>query len=160
MQIYSLCNRLCGAEMAKVTPGSEKYRRNRAEAIRMLAGEFSLDTPRAIFVCSPYSGETAEEKAENVDLAKKACKYVAREKGFMPVAPHLYFTRFLDDEDEGDRDKGIGYGLCLLDLCDEVWVFGTRISTGMKTEIRHAEDRGIPVRYIDLVTPEGGEAYA
>ena len=35
----------------------------------------------------------------------------------------------------------------LLDTCDEVRVFGGRISQGMERELQHAARRGIPVRF-------------
>jgi hypothetical protein len=38
-------------------------------------------------------------------------------------------------------------GLILLNFCNEIWVFGQRISNGMRREIAYAEARGILVRY-------------
>jgi hypothetical protein len=39
-------------------------------------------------------------------------------------------------------------GLQLLELCDELWVFGPRISEGMKAEIELARKLGKPTKYI------------
>jgi hypothetical protein len=33
--------------------------------------------------------------------------------------------------------------------CKAVWVFGERISEGMKLEIETAKDRNIPIKYFD-----------
>ena len=40
-------------------------------------------------------------------------------------------------------------GLQLLELCDEVWVFGPCISEGMKAEIELARKLGKPTLHID-----------
>lgn len=58
--------------------------------------------------------------------------------GNLPIAPHLYFTQFLG-EDNKERDLGILMGLELMELCDEVWVFGETISEGMRREIEYAK---------------------
>ena len=39
------------------------------------------------------------------------------------------------------------FGMVLLSKCEQVWVFGSRISSGMAKEIYKAECKGIPVRY-------------
>lgn len=60
--------------------------------------------PKKIFVCSPYR-PTAEnlrcQKSQleaNIDRAKTACRILST-LGFLPLAPHLYFTQFLKDEE-------------------------------------------------------------
>ena len=65
----------------------------------------------------------------------------------MPITPHLMYPRFLEDKDIKERDAGIQMGLILLDFCNEIWVFGQRISHGMRREIAYAEAHGILVRY-------------
>ena len=44
--------------------------------------------------------------------------------------------------------------MTLLGLCDELWVFGDRISKGMAAEIEYAKKAYIPVRYFALVPRE------
>ena len=65
----------------------------------------------------------------------------------MPLAPHLYFTEFLSDDDPADREQGIWYGLKWLEDCDEIWVIERRITEGMKREIRTARKRGMKERH-------------
>ena len=36
--------------------------------------------------------------------------------------------------------------IALLDDCDELWVFGSDITAGMRAEIEYAQNKGIPVR--------------
>ena len=107
--------------------------------------------PKKIFVCSPYrplSGTEKSRKAElesNVFRAKTACRILTT-LGFMPLAPHLYFTTFLEDEVKRERENGIRLGLQWLEEADEVWVFGDTISEGMAVEIARAKELDKPVR--------------
>ena len=95
---------------------------------------------KKIFVCSPYRGDIEN----NIKNAIKACKFVLG-AGNYPYCPHLYFTRFLDDDNELERNRGIECGLKWLELCDEVWVFGDTITEGMTKEIKYAESINKPV---------------
>ena len=97
---------------------------------------------RKVFVCSPYAGCVKE----NVHNARMYSRFVFL-CGCMPITPHLMYPRFLEDKDPKERDAGIQMGLILLDFCNEIWVFGQRISNGMRREIAFAESRGILVRY-------------
>lgn len=107
--------------------------------------------PKKIFVCSPYRplSETEESgKAElesDIQRAKAACRILTT-LGFMPLAPHLYFTAFLKDEETQERENGIQMGLRWLEEADEVWVFGDTISEGMAVEIARAKALDKPVR--------------
>lgn len=100
-----------------------------------------MKTYKKVFICSPYK----DNPEENYKKALEHCKFVAKQ-GFLPIAPHVYFTRFLNEEDE--REIGIEMGLQLLSECDELWVFGSRITEGMQKEIQFAKERGIPVKFI------------
>ena len=69
------------------------------------------------------------------------------ENGVIPLAPHLLFPQFLDDGKPAERAIGMFAGLVLLGKCEQLWVFGGTISTGMAVEIEKAEKRGMPIRY-------------
>ena len=105
-----------------------------------------------VFICSPYRPEQKacylqeyeEELNQNIDLAKKACRF-AYEKGMVPMAPHLYFTQFLNDGCSEQRYDGIEMGLAWIRRCNELWVFGDHISSGMAEEIYHAREVGVPI---------------
>lgn len=61
----------------------------------------------------------------------------------------------MDDEDPEIREFGQVLGLEWLEECDELWVIGRRISTGMMKEIEQAKEWGIPVRhYVEERTQE------
>jgi len=102
---------------------------------------------KMIYVCSPYRGDVAA----NVRRARTICREVLR-ADMIPIAPHLYFTQFLNDDVKEEREVGCEAGLDMLELCDAVWVFrtaGLECTEGMQAEIRHAKKSGIPVKYIE-----------
>lgn len=99
---------------------------------------------KKIYVCSPLAGDTVA----NTEKAKKYAGYVAKECGAVPIAPHIYFTQFLDDNIPEERAFGKMAGLLLLSECDELWYFGDSVSKGMVAEIIAAKERNIPVRYV------------
>ena len=97
-----------------------------------------------IYICSPLRGNIED----NINKAKEYCKFVVAKMKAMPVCPHIYFTQFLDDNNELEREIGMDFGLRLLSECDRVIVFDNNgISEGMKKEIELANSINIPVGY-------------
>ena len=99
---------------------------------------------KKIYVCSPYAGATEE----NTRNARRYCEYVAKSCGAIPLAPHLLFPQFLNDQVPSEREFGCMAGLQLLSECDELWYFGDSITQGMTQEICFALEHNIPVKYI------------
>jgi len=99
---------------------------------------------KRVYICSPLRGDIER----NITRAKLYCRF-AFEKGFVPWCPHLYFAQFLDDTNKFERAACRRYGLEEMWRSKELWVFGSRISEGMRAEIELAEDLEIPVRYFD-----------
>ena len=97
-----------------------------------------------VFICSPFSGNTEE----NVKAAQRFSRY-AVDSGFIPLAPHLLFPQFLDDNVPDERQLGIFFGNVLMSKCTEVWVFGSIISSGMMAEIKRAKWKNYPIRYFN-----------
>ena len=87
---------------------------------------------KKIFICSPYRGRVEENKKNAVSYAR-----ITAMSGDVPIVPHLYFPSFLDDNIPNERMTGIAMGLELMDMCDEVYVFGFDITEGMKFELDH-----------------------
>ena len=96
---------------------------------------------KKIYICSPLRGDYEQ----NIENAILYCREVIRE-GHIPIAPHLYFTQFLDDAKPDERNIGLKFGLELVKLCDKVYVYGEP-SEGMKAEIALAKQMGIEVIY-------------
>lgn len=83
------------------------------------------------------------------DHGRCMCPYsrYAVDKGYIPIAPHLLFPQFLDDDNPDERELGLFFGNALMSKCAEVWVFGSRISSGMEAEIKRAKWKGYHLRY-------------
>ena len=95
-----------------------------------------------VYICSPFSGDVET----NVANARRYSRY-AVDKGYIPIAPHLLFPQFLDDNNPEERELGLFFGNALMSKCAEVWVFGSRISSGMETEIKRAKWKDYRLRY-------------
>ena len=107
--------------------------------------EHSLRAFRPIvYICSPYAGDVDA----NVENTRRYCRF-AVDKGYIPIAPHLLFTQFLNDNNPKERQLGIFFGNAVMSKCSEVWVFGDRISDGMEAEIKRAKWKNYPLRYFN-----------
>ena len=95
-----------------------------------------------IYICSPYSGDVER----NVIAARRYSRF-AVDQGYIPIAPHLLFPQFLDDSNETERSLGLFFGNALRSKCQEVWVFGNRITSGMAAEIKRAKWKDYRLRY-------------
>jgi hypothetical protein len=97
--------------------------------------------PRRVYIASPYRGDCER----NVQNALRYCRFAVA-KGYFPLAPHCYLPRFMDDDNPAERKLALSFGLRFLSSCRELWVFGERISDGMKGEIAAARARKIRIR--------------
>lgn len=102
-----------------------------------------------VYICSPYAGEVERHERETRRYSRFAV-----EQGVIPLAPHLLFPQFLNENSSYERLLGLHFGMALLELSKEVWVFGERISSGMEAEINQAENLGIPLRYFNNALEE------
>jgi hypothetical protein len=100
---------------------------------------------RRIYVASKYAGNVEA----NVAAAIGYCRRVIDE-GHMPIASHLLYCQILNDNDPEERELGLMFGLALLRLCDEVWVFGT-VSPGVAQEIEEAKRLNKRLKYFEGV---------
>lgn len=94
-----------------------------------------------IYICSPLRGEVER----NIKRAISLSRYIYSQGG-IPLAPHVIFTTFLDDEIPEERASGMEMGLELLRVCDELWAFGETVSEGMASEIAAAKELGLKVK--------------
>ena len=113
------------------------------QALKSIEGRFPFRP--VVYICSPLSGDVER----NQEFARKYCCF-AVEQGVIPLAPHIYFPQFMDDDNSDERSLAIFMDLVLLSKCVELWVFGETISEGMKAEIEKANRRGMPVRHFTI----------
>lgn len=108
---------------------------------------------KLVYIASPYAGDISK----NIEFAKAACRY-AMEQNCTPVAVHLLYPQFLDDNDPVQRSAGLTMGHRVLEACHELWLCGSRISSGMAMELKEAEKLGIPIREVSAEQIQGGLA--
>lgn len=113
---------------------------------------------KLVYIASPLRGDNPSKKdyEKNIKQAAEYCEK-ACSLGVIAFAPHLYFTQFYNDTIAEEREKGLEMGLAMLEKCDELWVMGIYISQGMRGEIAHAKDLGIPIYQVEA--PHDIECY-
>lgn len=106
------------------------------------------------YVCSKYRAKNEVEMQQHIMDAMEACRAV-HERGDIPVAPHLYWPRFLDEGNPEDRDYGLQAGMEALKRCNQMVVIIRQegpeeewISQGMQAEITAAAKMGIEPQFI------------
>ena len=95
-----------------------------------------------VYICSPFSGNM-ERNAEN---ARRYCRF-AVDSGYIPLAPHLLFPQFMNENDAAERRLALFMDIALLSKCAQLWVFGGNITKGMGIEIEKAKYKRQPIRY-------------
>ena len=93
-----------------------------------------------VYICSPLSGDVEA----NTERVRAFCRF-ALEQGQIPLAPHLLFPQFMDDDDAAERELAIFMDVVLLGKCNELWV----VSAGMQAEIDVAKKRRQPIRWFN-----------
>ena len=97
-----------------------------------------------VYICSPFAGDVDRNL-----MKARAYSQFAVSKNAIPIAPHLLFPQFMEDSDKREREKALFMGLVLMSKCQEVWCFGSRISSGMSLELAKAKKRGTKIRYFN-----------
>ena len=100
-----------------------------------------------VYICAPYSG-TPEQIQENIAKVRQYC-CMAASQGFAPFAAYLAICGFLIDE-------------AFMEKCDELWVFGSRISSDMAAEIKWFKRAKKPIRWFseDGIARPNTEGYS
>lgn len=94
---------------------------------------------KVVYICHEFGGkkENAEKVARLIEL-------------FVDVYPNICFMSPIHTfgylYDSVDYDTGMEYCLTLLDMCDEMWTFGSKsMSRGCMVEKRYCERYNIPI---------------
>ena len=97
---------------------------------------------KLVYICSPLRGDYDKSIDNAIEYSGAAFR-----AGYIPITPHIYFTRFADDANSKERSMAMSAGLQLLHMCSEIWVFGLdHPSEGMQAEIAEAVRFGIPIK--------------
>lgn len=98
-----------------------------------------MSREKLIYIASPYAGDIET----NTAFAKKACWY-AIHQGHTPIAVHLLYPQMLDDAEPTEREIGLRLGHRVLEVCDELWLCGGRVSSGMAVRLRRPNGSASP----------------
>jgi DNA polymerase-3 subunit epsilon len=96
---------------------------------------------RRVYVCHPF----ADDPAGNVERVRVISRQLLDE-GLMPVAAHLYLPQLVDEGSE--RERALGLCVELLGTCDEVRVYGERVTEGMERELCEARRLGLRIHVV------------
>ena len=111
---------------------------------------------KCVYICAPLGGNTEE----NLKMVRRYTEYALR-CGTAPVVPHFY-AECLDDTKPAEREMGMSAGLALLWFCDEMWIFGDSVTSGMQNEIQFCKNLNIRVRNVpdeEIMKVIGGKKY-
>lgn len=99
---------------------------------------------RIIYIAHPISGDIQGNLNKVLEIVRELN---LTEDEIVPFAPYWMDCHALDDNDPVQRERGIKNDHALFNkkFIDEVWLYGDRISNGMKAEIELARSLGIPV---------------
>mgnify|MGYP001159217978 FL=1 len=102
--------------------------------------EFLNKDRPVVYICSPFSGD----RIAGTENAKRYSRY-AVDAGAIPFAPHLLLPMYMKEDSE--RGQALYMDLVFLRRCDQLWVFGQNITSGMQAEIDQARMLGMKTRY-------------
>lgn len=90
----------------------------------MGSGIFNLKPElfRTVYIGSPYHAETEKGREFNKLFARACCREAIKD-GYLPIAPHAYFTEFLNDDREEERILGTEIGKMMIKRCDLVKIY-------------------------------------
>ncbi len=100
---------------------------------------------KRVYICAPLGGDVTE----NLERAIQYTEY-ALKAGVAPVTTHFY-ALCLDDNNPKERALGMSAGMSLLWDCQELWIFGDKITAGMKEEIDFCKNLNIKIKKISNV---------
>lgn len=111
-----------------------------------------------VYLISRYRADNEEDLEFNKKVARYFCRQII-EEGNVPVAPHLYYTQFLDEECPDDRAAGLYLGIRDLRESKEylLIVIDGVISQGMAGEIEEVGRLGMRGRIISMPRQEAME---
>lgn len=93
---------------------------------------------KVIYLAHPLTAPTREGIEENRKRASAWAAWALNEHGVSPVCSWIVLTGVLEETPE-NRAKGLAADKAQVRLCEEIWLVGGRVSSGMREEIEHAK---------------------
>jgi hypothetical protein len=95
------------------------------------------------FIISPYAGHVRRNRQYLLMAMQHSVS-----NNEIPFASHELYPRLFPDNDPHERQKGIEFGQAWLDNCDMAVVYNDHgVSSGMRSDIEMAHEKGLPVEY-------------
>jgi hypothetical protein len=104
---------------------------------------------KVVYIAHPLGG--GHDRNDNLIHAARWVAWAASQ-GVAPVADWITLAEQWDETPE-NRARGLAIDVALVARCDELWLCGHRISTGMRIEMNEAKRLNIPV--VDYTTETG-----
>lgn len=98
------------------------------------------------YICSPLRAETKKGIDMNVSAVRAYMSYAIIRMGVSATAPHAFLPMILDDEVSEERELALNVGLVVLKKCEQMFVCGSKLSSGMLGEIIRAFELGKEIR--------------
>lgn len=99
---------------------------------------------KVVYIAHPIGGDVDNNLRKVEAIVREIC---LKTDDIIPVAPYHLLCHALDDNSISERAIGMEISMAYLKFnkVTEVWLYGNRISQGMKTEIELAVSLGIKV---------------
>ena len=113
-----------------------------AELVKLKKQQFHPARRQRVYICHQY-GANPKENTARIAIITRALL----DNGLVPIAPQLFLPQLYDEKKE--RFQALKKCIEYLRGCDEVRVYGSKISEGMRQEITYANLFGIPVLFAE-----------
>lgn len=112
-------------------------------------------TRMPVVICSPFRSSHPVLRMMYAEYRDEAIKH-SLAQGWVPIAPHAYFPRYLDDNDEASREIGMTCSKSLIMEFRQLHVYDQLgITAGMAEEMAFAKLIGAAIRRPKLDGYEG-----
>jgi|TARA_R110001592_G_scaffold155947_2_gene386053 hypothetical protein len=94
-----------------------------------------------VYICQPlYDSEDV------INKAKHYCRFLTN-LGYNPFSPCLYYSSFLDFKNKKERQQALTSAIDMIRHCEQVFIFGNYVSSGMYAELESATLHNKPIHY-------------
>lgn len=99
---------------------------------------------RTVYIAHPIAGDVKENLTRIAQIVKLINM---TDDKIVPIVPYYVNCIALDDTDPKQRERGMKNNAHILrsGIVKELWLFGDKISGGMRSEIEICKSMGIPV---------------
>lgn len=108
---------------------------------------------KLIYLAAPFSPQGAETEASNLYRAKNIYETLSEQHKDCCFLAHWILNCEIFKDTPENRVLGMRRNFAVIERCDELWLCGPRVSSGMVQEMNYAKRNGKPV--INLVKSEG-----